>query len=125
MTNNSVPSENENQPGTLAWKKIVAKYQKPAVARSAWQIANTLVPYALLWVLAYLALSVSWWLTLPLAILMGGFMVRIFIIHHDCGHGSFFKSRSSNDLWGFGGNTPCITLLPVTSTGAVSATSGH
>src|SRR5437588_385709 len=58
MTNNSVPSENENQPGTLAWKKIVAKYQKPAVARSAWQIANTLVPYALPWVLAYLPLSV-------------------------------------------------------------------
>ena len=44
-----------------------------------------------------LSLAVSWWLTVPLAILAGGFLVRVFIIFHDCGHGSFFKSRGAND----------------------------
>jgi omega-6 fatty acid desaturase (delta-12 desaturase) len=47
------------------------------------------------------ALAISYWLTLPLAVLAGGFLVRIFIIFHDCGHGSFFKSRIANDVVGF------------------------
>jgi acyl-lipid omega-6 desaturase (Delta-12 desaturase) len=66
-----------------------------------WQIVNTLVPYAGLWYLMYLSLALSWWLTLPLAVLAGGFLVRIFIIFHDCGHGSFFKSRRANEVLGF------------------------
>jgi omega-6 fatty acid desaturase (delta-12 desaturase) len=86
---------------TAAWKKIVAKYQQPSWWRSTWQIINSLVPYLALWYLIYLSLAVSWWIALPLAILAGGFLVRLFIIHHDCGHGSFFKSRKANDLWGF------------------------
>jgi omega-6 fatty acid desaturase (delta-12 desaturase) len=49
----------------------------------------------------YLSLSVSWWLTFPLALLAGGLLVRVFIIFHDCGHGSFFKSRVANDVTGF------------------------
>jgi omega-6 fatty acid desaturase (delta-12 desaturase) len=44
---------------------------------------------------------VSWWITAPLAVLAGAFLVRAFIIFHDCGHGSFFKSRAANDFWGF------------------------
>jgi omega-6 fatty acid desaturase (delta-12 desaturase) len=86
---------------TADWKKIVAKYQKSSAPRALWQIVNTLVPYALLWYLMYLSLAVSWWLTVPLAILAGAFLVRVFIIFHDCGHGSFFKSRTANDVWGF------------------------
>jgi omega-6 fatty acid desaturase (delta-12 desaturase) len=85
------------------WKEIVAKYQKPAAWRGIWQLTNTLVPYAALWFLMYLSLGVSYWLTVPLAILAGGFQVRLFIIFHDCGHGSFFKSRLANDIIG------CIT----------------
>src|SRR5437588_8393826 len=98
---------NENDPvstagaDNAAWKEIVARYQKPAIWRGVWQIVNTLVPYAVLWYLMYLSLSVSYWITVPLAILAGGFMVRLFIIHHDCGHGSFFKSRKANDIFGF------------------------
>ena len=83
------------------WKHIVAKYQKPSAPRAAWQIVNTVVPYALLWFLMYYTLAVSWWLTAPLAILSGAFLVRAFIIFHDCGHGSFFKSRRANNVWGF------------------------
>lgn len=75
-----------------------------------WQMFNTLIPYAALWCLMYFALQVSWWLTLPLAILAGLFMVRIFIIFHDCGHGSYFKSRTANDIVGF--FTGMLTLTP-------------
>ena len=86
-----------------AWKEIVARYQKPSVGRAVWQITNTIVPYLALWVLMYFTAHISLWLTLPLAILAGAFLVRIFIIHHDCGHSSYFKSRRANDIVG------CIT----------------
>ena len=62
---------------------------------------NTFGSYAALWWLIYLSLPISWWLVVPLAILAGGFVVRIFIIFHDCGHGSYFKSRRANDVVGF------------------------
>jgi len=86
---------------TAAWKDIVTAYQQPSTGRALWQIINTIVPYAFLWYLMYLSMAVSWWVTLPLAILAAGFLVRIFIIFHDCGHGSFFKSRTANDVVGF------------------------
>jgi omega-6 fatty acid desaturase (delta-12 desaturase) len=88
-------------PGIAEWKAIVLKYQKPSTGRAVWQIANTLVPYAALWYLMHLCLAVSWWLVIPLAALAGAFLVRIFIIFHDCGHGSFFKSKGANDAVGF------------------------
>lgn len=99
MTNELI--EGEEQVNNATWKGIVAKFQQPSIARALWQIVNTLVPYALLWYLMYVSLPISWWLVVPLAILAGGFMVRIFIIFHDCGHGSYFKSRAVNDLVGF------------------------
>jgi omega-6 fatty acid desaturase (delta-12 desaturase) len=84
-----------------AWKAIVAKYQHPSTWRALWQIIDTLIPYAGLWYLIYLCRPISWWLVVPLAILAGGLVVRVFIIFHDCGHGSFFKSRVANDTVGF------------------------
>jgi omega-6 fatty acid desaturase (delta-12 desaturase) len=84
-----------------AWKAIVAKYQKPSAWRALWQIVNTVVPYAGVWYLMHVCLAISWWLVVPLAVLAGGLLVRVFIIFHDCGHGSFFKSRGANDLVGF------------------------
>lgn len=69
--------------------------------KAIWQMANTFGSYALLWWLMYVSLPISWWLVLPLAVLAGGFVVRIFIIFHDCGHGSYFKSRRANDVVGF------------------------
>ena len=95
---------------TAAWKKIVIKYQQPSRWRGVWQIVNSLVPYAVLWYLIYLGQAVSWWIALPLTVLAGGFLVRLFIIHHDCGHGSFFKSRRANDVWGF--ITGVLTFTP-------------
>jgi len=107
MTNDSASSKAKS---VLAWKEIVARYQEPSVGRGVWQIVNTLVPYAALWYLMYLSLEVSFWLVVPLAILAGGFMIRTFIIHHDCGHGSFFKSRKANDILGF--ITGVLTFAP-------------
>jgi fatty acid desaturase len=68
------------QPHSAEWKRIVVQYQQPSAARASWQIVNTLVPYALLWVVMYHTLAISWWLTGPLAILAGAFLVRVFII---------------------------------------------
>jgi omega-6 fatty acid desaturase (delta-12 desaturase) len=92
------------------WKQIVARYQKPSVAKGVWQILNTLVPYVGLWCLMYLSLQVSWWLTIPLAVLAGAFLVRVFIISHDCGHGSFFKSKAANHI--LGAITGVLTFTP-------------
>ena len=100
----------ESRNNVAAWKAIVAKYQEPSLPRALWQIVNTLGPYAFLWYLMYHALAVSWWLVVPLAILAGAFVVRIFIIFHDCGHGSYFRSRRANDIVGFIAGV--ITLTP-------------
>src|SRR5512133_2490331 len=85
----------------IRWKEIVAKYNQPVARRAIWQLINTLVPYLALWYGMYLSLSYSWVLTAGLAILAAGFLIRIFIIFHDCGHGSFFKSRVANTFWGY------------------------
>jgi acyl-lipid omega-6 desaturase (Delta-12 desaturase) len=86
--------------GHESWKQIVARYQRPSIGRGAWQLVNTLVPYVLLWGLMYFTCHLSWWLTVPLALLAGAFLVRVFIIFHDCGHGSFFKSTVANHVVG-------------------------
>jgi len=91
----------QSKTDVATWKAVVVKYQQPSLPRALWQMVNTLVPYAALWYLMYLSLPVSWWLVVPLAILAGAFTVRIFIIFHDCGHGSYFKSRRANDIVGF------------------------
>jgi omega-6 fatty acid desaturase (delta-12 desaturase) len=93
-----------------AWRALVADYEEPSRGRSIWQLVNTLVPYAVLWGLMYWSLAWSYWLTLALAILAGGFLVRVFIIFHDCGHGSFFRSRKANHTWGF--ITGVLTFTP-------------
>src|SRR5438093_1303606 len=101
LMKNSVLSTMEPGPAAPAWKATVARYQKPVLRSSVWQILHTLVPYAALWALMAWSVNVSIWLTLPLMVLAAGFLVKIFIIFHDCGHGSYFKSRKANDTWGF------------------------
>ncbi|MDR6224363.1 omega-6 fatty acid desaturase (delta-12 desaturase) [Desmospora profundinema] len=82
------------------WREIIAAYGRPSVKRSVWQIINTFIPFFLLWYAAYWSLSVSYWLTLGLACLAAGMLVRIFIIFHDCCHGSFFPNRRANEVLG-------------------------
>ncbi len=79
---------------------MIAAYQHSDFSRSLWQIVDTFVPYFILLYLMYRSLAVSYWLTLALAVPASGFLVRTFIIFHDCGHGSFFKSQKANDIVG-------------------------
>ena len=88
-------------PPVSEWKEAIAVYQEPSAWRAALQLADTLGPLIVLWFLMHWSLSVSIWLAMPLAALNGALLVRIFIIFHDCGHGSFFRSRFANDLTGF------------------------
>lgn len=83
-----------------AWRRAVTKYQRSNLRISLWQMANSFVPFLILWVLMYRSLEVSYLLTLLLAIPAAGFTLRIFIILHDCGHGSFFKSKRASDIVG-------------------------
>ena len=106
----SVKDKDISATDKAAWKEAVARFQEPSTLRALWQIVNTLVPMAALWYLMYLTHPVSWWLTVPLAILAGAFLVRVFIIFHDCGHGSFFKSRLANDITGV--ITGVLTVTP-------------
>lgn len=88
-------------PDKAAWRSIVTKYQTPDIKRSLWQIANTHVPYVIVWYIMSQTLKISYWLTLPFIVLAAGLLIRNFIIFHDCGHGSFFVSRRANNIVGF------------------------
>ena len=110
MQDNSHAGPAARPAGAAAWKEMVAQYQTPVATHSLWQVVNTLVPYVVLWYLMYRSLAISYWLTAPLVILAAGFQVRLFIIFHDCGHGSFFKSRKASDALGF--ITGVLTFTP-------------
>jgi len=83
-----------------AWKNMVKPYQSADTRRSIWQVVNSFGLLLILWIGMYFSLNVSYWLTLVLALPTAGMLVRIFIIQHDCGHGSFFNSRKANDRLG-------------------------
>lgn len=83
------------------WNEIVVKYQKPSMKKAIWQMVTSFVPYLGIWVLMYLTLGWSYFFTLALGIINAFFTVRIFIIQHDCGHQSFFKSRKLNNVIGY------------------------
>ncbi len=110
-----------------SWREIVARYQGPSTGRSVLQLITTLGPLLGLLVVMYLLSRISYWLALPVGVLAAGFLVRTFIIMHDCGHGSFFKSRRANDIVGF--FTGVLTLTPYTQWrrdhAIHHATSGH
>lgn len=110
-TNTATTTSDTKLPTVAEWKAMVAKFQRPSISRASWQILNSILPYAALWALMAWSLGkIPYWGTLLLAVLTGLFVVRIFIIFHDCGHGSFFKSRKLNDIAGF--ITGVITFTP-------------
>src|SRR5437762_3148621 len=110
MTDDSDSRKGAGHADAARWKEIVLQCKKPSRWRALWQIVNTLGAYALLWYLMDRRLTISYWITLPLAILSGAFLIRVFIIFHDCGHGSFFKSNTANDVLGF--ITGMLTFTP-------------
>lgn len=90
-------------------RKNVAPFEESNTKSGVRQLINTIVPFFALWFLAYQSLSISIWLTLALAVAAAGFVIRIFIIFHDCTHYSFFKNNKANRI--IGTLTGIITLF--------------
>ncbi len=88
----------------------LARYRMPSFGRSIVEILITLVPFVALWTLMWAALEIGYWLSLLLALPAAGFLVRLFMIQHDCGHGAFFPHRVAND-W-IGRVIGVLTLTP-------------
>lgn len=94
------------------WVPLLAKYRDPSTKRSLFELAATLTGFLAFWAAAWAALSISPWLAVAIAILNGFWLVRLFLIQHDCGHQSFFASREAND-W-VGRAIGVLTLTPYT-----------
>ena len=95
-----------------AWYQLTTAYVRSSLAKSLWQVVNTVVPYFLL--LALMVVTVQrdcpYWTTLMLAFAAGGLLIRIFILFHDCCHGSFFPSHRANTIFGY--VTGALTFTP-------------
>ena len=85
---------------TISWTKALARYRKPDTARSVWEIAVTAIPFVALWALTAVAVTHGHWWGLILTVPAAGFLVRLFMLQHDCGHGSLFARRAVNDWTG-------------------------
>lgn len=83
-----------------SWTARLARYRQPNGARSIVELAITAVPFAIIWVMMSAVLGAGYMIGLLLAVPAAGFLVRLFMIQHDCGHGSFFRSRLANDWVG-------------------------
>jgi omega-6 fatty acid desaturase (delta-12 desaturase) len=92
------------------WVSTLAKFREPNPARSNFELLVTAVPFLALWAAAWVSLSVSYWLTLALSVPIAMFLLRLFTIQHDCGHGSLFKNRTASD-W-VGRVLGVVTLTP-------------
>jgi omega-6 fatty acid desaturase (delta-12 desaturase) len=92
------------------WAQILGPYRTPDISRSVFELAITAVPFVMLWALMWAALSVGYWLCLLLALPTACFLMRLFMIQHDCGHGACFRRRATND-W-VGRIIGVVTLTP-------------
>lgn len=111
MVLHSVPQPDQPVPARARdWIKVLAKYREPNHLRSAFELAVTVVPFVALWALAWWSMSVSLWLTFGISLLNAAFLLRLFTIQHDCGHGAFFRSREASD-W-VGRILGVVTLTP-------------
>jgi acyl-lipid omega-6 desaturase (Delta-12 desaturase) len=94
-----------------AWRQILSPYKKPNRRSALVQLINTLVPFVVIWVaLVNCLMSGAWLLAVPLTLLASGFYVRLFVLQHDCGHGSFFPNRHWNNR--VGAFLGVLTLFP-------------
>lgn len=89
-------SENVLELDARGWVKALEKYKVPNNLKAIREILLTVIPFGIIWALMYQTLSFSYLLTALLAFPAAGFLVRIFIIQHDCGHGSFLSNPSAN-----------------------------
>jgi omega-6 fatty acid desaturase (delta-12 desaturase) len=83
------------------WTQILAAYQKPSLGRSVVEIILSAAPLGLIWAVAWVAAAFGlWWVDLLLAVPAAGFLLRLFMVQHDCGHRAFFRSARANDWIG-------------------------
>ena len=87
-------------PNRSPWREVLAPFAVPCPRRGMLSVATSAVPYVALSVLMYLLLPVSPALTLVLAIPAAGFLVRVFVVFHDCAHGSLLPSKRANAVVG-------------------------
>lgn len=92
------------------WARVLIRYREPSAARSWFELVITLVPFVAIWAIAWWLVSISPALALLLALGNAAFLVRLFMIQHDCGHGAFFKSRKLAD-W-VGRSIGVLTMTP-------------
>jgi omega-6 fatty acid desaturase (delta-12 desaturase) len=97
-------------PTLASIRAVTSCFRTPSLTMSLGQMANSFLPCLALFGLMYASLELSYWVTLALSVPTAAFIVRIFIIQHDCGHGSFFRSRAAND--GVGLLCSLFTLTP-------------
>jgi omega-6 fatty acid desaturase (delta-12 desaturase) len=96
----------------MDWATAIKVHAQADLRKAIWQLINTFIPYIAMWALMIYTVQqgYSYWLTLLLILLTSGFLVRIFIFFHDCGHGSFFASRQANRILGY--ITGILTFTP-------------
>lgn len=82
------------------WSEALEPYSRPHLGRSIFGLATSVVPYVALSAAMYLSLSVSYWVALALAIPAAGFLLRTYILFHDCSHGSYLPSKRANGILG-------------------------
>jgi omega-6 fatty acid desaturase (delta-12 desaturase) len=106
------PVRSDRAPATEigALRQIASRFRTPTIERSLWQMVNTFLPFVALWAAMAISLDYSYWIALALAVPAAGLVVRIFIIQHDCGHGSFLRSRTGNAM--IGRLASLVTLTP-------------
>src|SRR5258708_37490330 len=80
------------------YRHATVPFQTPTLSRSLLQLATSFGGFCVTCAVMYLCLEVSHWIALPLSLLAAGFLIRIFIIQHDCGHCSFFRLRTDNAI---------------------------
>ncbi len=104
MTNASTVRDSHavstDPPDPRDWLRKLAPFRHAQNDRALIELVITVVPFIVLWLAAWVSLAFSYWLTLLLAVPAAGFLVRLFTIQHDCGHGSFFHGRRANDWVG-------------------------
>jgi len=80
--------------------RVLAKYRGPNPLRSVLELMITVLPLGILWIAMWALYAKGYWLSLFLIVPAAGFLVRLFMIQHDCGHGAFFRRRLANDWTG-------------------------
>ncbi|QDC09448.1 fatty acid desaturase [Oceanicola sp. D3] len=101
MTDQAHSPQHDSAPRAAKdWVSILSRYRASTPSRSLFELGVTIGPFVSLWALAWWSLSYSYWLTLALSLCNAAFLLRLFAIQHDCGHGAFFDNRTLSDWLG-------------------------